>query len=177
MTNDRLFDVLRQIIIAVTGVPECILADPNNPAPDGEYCSVQPQQSLKQRGQANINRTAGVLQQSVEIKAQIECRASVNFYRGDSRTRAARLFQCNKRPDVSALLLSNKLGWAGTGAINNLTALQANNWESRSQIDLVLLYETNDVITINSIESAELTVSDMKNGQETGIYNGVLENG
>ena len=153
MTNDELFDILRPIILSVTGVPEVILANPNAPSPDGEYAAVQPQQSLTERGQANIIRTAGTsTTQNVDVRAQIECTAWVNFYRGDTRSYAQKLKQCNKRPDVSATLFQSNLGWAGTSAINNLTALQSENYESRAQIALYLWYETSDQIEINSIE-------------------------
>lgn len=160
MTNLQLFQILRQIVLSVTDVEECILADQNKPGPrkgskypKGEYAVIQPQQSISERGQANIIRTAkpGALMDN-EVKAQIACTAWVNFYRGDTRTNATKLKQCNKRSDISTLLFKNNLGWSGTSAVQNLTALQSENYESRAQIAINLWYETSDIIEINSIE-------------------------
>lgn len=153
MTNEELFDVLRPIILTVTGVPECILANPNAPAPTGDYAAVQPQQFISERGQAHIVRTAkpGALM-DVEVRAKIACTAWVNFYRGDTRSYAQRLKQCNKRPDISAQLFKANVGWVGTSEVNNLTALQSENFESRAQIAINLWYETSDPIEINTIE-------------------------
>lgn len=54
MTDKEIFLILRPHILRVTGVPECILADPNAQAPTGEYASVRPRQGISERGQANI---------------------------------------------------------------------------------------------------------------------------
>ncbi|MCK5126781.1 MAG: hypothetical protein KAR42_11045 [candidate division Zixibacteria bacterium] len=160
MTNDQLFDILRPIIIAVTGVPECILANPNNPSPTGEYCSIQPTQAVGKRGQPNQVRKTGAPVDSVDvsIRRQIACTANVNFYKGDARHRASLLEGCNKRPDISEILYRAKLGWRSVGPINNLTALHSDNYESRSQININLWYELTDEININSIESSSVEV-------------------
>ncbi len=158
MTNLELFNIMRQIVLIVTGVPEVILANPNAPSPKGEYASIKPKQSISQRGQANIHRKTSTTSQSQDedVRAQIIAECSINFYRGDSaRDRAERLFQCNKRSDISALLFRNGLGWNREGPINDLDALQSNNWEQRAQISIFVMYETTSEITINSIESAE----------------------
>lgn len=174
MTRENLFDIVRQIIMTVTGVPECILADPNAPSPSGEYASVEPMLSLGQRGQANTYREntspvtspiGDVNNVSVDTRAQVMARCSVNFYRGDARYRASRLMQCNKRPDISALLFKNKLGWNGVEPVNDLTALQSNQYEQRSQITLKLMYELLDPVEINAIYSAQIIVENEK-GEE-----------
>lgn len=174
MTREELFDILRPIIITVTGVPECILADPNAPSPNGEYASVEPSQSIRQRGQANIIRTdtapvsspIGLVNNlNVDVRAQIIANCSINFYRGDARGRASRLFQANKRPDISVILFQNNLGWNGTEAINDLTALQSNRQEQRAQITIRLMYETTDPVVINAIYSAQIIVEN-ENGDE-----------
>lgn len=171
MTREQLFDVVRQIILTVTGVPECILADPNAPSPRGEYASVEPMLSLNQRGQANTIRkdTAPVSSPigpvnnvDVDTRAQVIANCSVNFYRGDARYRAGRLFQCNKRPDISTLLFKNKIGWNGTDQVNDLTALQSKRHEQRSQITLRLMYELTDPVEINAIYSAQIIVENEK---------------
>lgn len=165
MNNIQLFDIIRPIILSVTGVPECILADPNAPAPTGEYAAVRPKQSITERGQANIIRTNGTGNElDVDVRAQIIAECSVNFYRGNAVDYAERLKQCNKRPDISEALFRAKLGWNRTSAVNNLTTLQSNNQEQRAQISIFLMYETTDEVTINSIERASFDVQ-----YETGV--------
>lgn len=164
MTSEEIFDILRPIIMTVTGVPECILEYTGTtspaPSPEGIYAAVRPQQSITQRGQANINRSAGTVAQTqqVEVKAQILCKAWINFYRGDAVSLALRLHQCNKRPDVSSILYKAGLGWMGTDAVNNLTELQSENMESRAMIAINLSYETSDPVVINSIEFVPIEV-------------------
>lgn len=68
------------------------------------------------------------------MRAQIVGSCSVNFYRGNALAYARKLHQCNKRPDVSMMLFKSGIGWGGTDAVNNLTALQAANWEPRAQV-------------------------------------------
>lgn len=162
MNSEQIFDIMRPIILSVTGVPECVLANPNESSPLGEYASVQPLQSITQRGQANIVRSNSISPQAidVDVRAQIIAECSINFYRGDSRNRAQKLLQANKRPSVSAALFAAKLGWNRAGPINNLTALQSSDWESRAQISIFLMYETSDQETINSIEKIPYEVQD-----------------
>lgn len=171
MTREQLFDILRPIIISVTGVPECILADPNAPSPSGEYASVEPLLSIRQRGQANIIRTDTALVPSpigpvndsnVDVRAQVIANCSINFYRGDARYRASRLLQANKRPDISVILFQNKIGWNGAEPINDLTALQSNQHEQRAEITIRLMYEIIDPVIINAIYSAQIIVENEK---------------
>lgn len=174
MDREQLFDVIRQIILTVTGVPECILADPNAPSPKGVYASVEPMLSVRQRGQANIHRSdtapvtspIGPVNNSiVDVRAQVIVNCSVNFYRGDARNNASKLFQCNKRPDISALLFQNGIGWNGTDQINDLTALQSNRKEQRSQVTLRLMYELSDPVEINAIYSVQI-ITENEDGDE-----------
>ena len=171
MTREQLFDILRPIILTVTGVPECILADPNAPSPRGEYASVEPLLSIRQRGQANMIRTdtapvsspiGPVNDSNVDVRAQVIANCSINFYRGDPRYRASRLLQANKRPDISAILFQNKIGWNGAEPINDLSALQSHRREQRAQITIRLMYEITDPVIINTIYSAQLIVENEK---------------
>lgn len=171
MTDQEMFAVLRPIIMSVSGVPECILADPNKPAPTGVYASVRPRQTVRERGQDNIYRRNTALVPSpigpvtdleVEVRAQILCDVSVQFYRGTAMQMAESLKQCNKRPSVSAALFKNKIGWNGTGPVNNLTSLQAGAWEQRSEITITLMYETTQKDTINAIYSSEVKIENEK---------------
>jgi hypothetical protein len=130
MTNNDIFAALRPHILNVTGVSECILADPNGPSPDGPYASVRPRQSIRERGQANIIMTDGANDTIVyEIRAQIVASCEINFFRGEAMRYAEMLKECHKRPDVCWPLWKAGIGWGGTEPVNNLTALQASNFE------------------------------------------------
>lgn len=159
MTRDQIFDVLRPIIMSVTGVPECILENPNREAPSGEYAAVNPKMSPKQKGQAIIDRVAkpGMLQ-GVNVRRQVETSVAVNFYRGDSRSRAELLIECHKLPNIADSLFRARIGWGGIGPINDLTSLQSENFESRAHVQIELLHEIAIETDINSIESVEVRV-------------------
>lgn len=163
MTNEELFAILRPIVMLATGVPECILADQagpgSMPAPKGPYATITPRQSVTERGQANIvTRDAPDNQVEVDVRAQIMCAASVNFYRGEALMYAERLKQANKRPDVSVMLFKAKVGWNGADGVNNLTSLQSANFEQRAQITLRLMYETSSLPVVNNILSASVAL-------------------
>lgn len=163
MTNEQLFAILRPIILRVSGVPECILADQNAPSPTGEYASIRPRQSIDQRGQAHIyavNKPGDLV--TVDVRTQVIATASVNFYRGDAMERVERLKECNKRPDVSIDLFKASVRWLGTSVANNLTALQSVNWEQRAQINIRLGYEVSDIADVNNILSASVIVENEK---------------
>jgi len=160
MNDLQLFEMLRSIIMIVTGVPECVLADQNNQAPSGSYAAIKPHQNINQRGQANINYTTVPTANSVtvEVRAQIMATCSVNFYRANANNYAKKLLQANKRPDVSAILFLAGVGWNNAGPVNNLTSLQSANFEERAQISIVLMYETSDPVVINSIEYTSISI-------------------
>lgn len=163
MTNEQLFAILRPIVMTVTGVPECILADQNAKSPTGEYASIRPRQSITQRGQAHIYPVNKIGDQvTVDVRAQVIATATVNFYRGDAMARVERLQECHKRPDISMNLFRAKVRWLGTSAANNLTALQSVNWEQRSQISIRLGYEVSNINDINNILSACIVVENEK---------------
>ena len=167
MTNQELFAKLRPIVMLATGVPECLLADQigpgSMPAPKGAYATNTPRQSVSERGQANIisRNVPGELVE-VDVRAQIMCSASVNFYRGEALMYAERLKQANKRPDVSMMLFKAKIGWNSTDAINNLTSLQSANFEQRAQITIRLMYETSSLPVVNNILSVEVALQNEK---------------
>ena len=167
MTNEELFKKLRPIVMLATGVPECILADQagpgSMPAPKGAYATITPRQYIGERGQANVTTRdiPGDLVES-EVRAQIMCSASINFYRGEALMYAERLKQANKRPDISIMLFKAKIGWNSTDGVNNLTSLQSANFEQRSQITLRLMYEAISISEINNILSVEVALENEK---------------
>lgn len=167
MNRLELFKILQPIVKSVTGVSTVILANQTQsdgtgiPSPSGEYITIEPKQSVAQRGQANIYRANSTtpLSLDVDVRAQIIVEADINVYRGvDAISRVSRLQECNKRPDVSAALRVNKLGWQRVSAPNNLTRMQSGNPEQRAQCYVYLYYETTDEVTINSIESASYAI-------------------
>ena len=72
------------------------------------------------------------------------------------------LKECHKLPSVAWDLFKNKIGWGGTEPVNNLTALQASNFEQRAQIVIKLWYETSNIDDVNNILSASAIVDDEK---------------
>lgn len=167
MTNEELFKKLRPIVMLATGVPECLLADQTGPgsmpAPKGAYATITPRQSVGERGQANVTSRdiPGDLVE-FDVRAQIMCSASVNFYRGEALMYAERLKQANKRPDISIMLFKSKIGWNSTDAVNNLTSLQSANFEQRAQITIRLMYEAISISEINNILSVEVALENEK---------------
>ena len=183
MTNNELYEIIRPIVIAVTGVPQVILADPNRQAPSGVYITVEPQQTVDERGQANVIRTnvpsttpVGLDDVQVDVRAQVIAQCSINvFTRKTGKTNpgaryiAGKLKQADKRPDVMASLINANVNWLRTSAVQNLSALQSRKWDSRAQIDIFLGYETSDVTTINAIYQTSWAIEDDKaNTLETG---------
>lgn len=161
MTNNDIFAALRPHILNVTGISECILADPNGPSPDGPYASVRPRQSIRERGQANIIMTDGANDTIVyEVRAQIVASCEINFFRGEAMRYAEMLKECHKRPDVCWPLWQKGIGWGGTEPVNNLTALQASNFEQRAQIIVKLLYEAVNTVTVNNILHVPFTIGE-----------------
>lgn len=174
MTNNEIFAALRPHILNVTGVSECILADPNGPSPNGPYASVRPRQSIRERGQANIIMTDGANDTIVyEIRAQIVASCEINFFRGEAMRYAEMLKECHKRPDVCWPLWQKGIGWGGTEPVNNLTALQASNFEERSQITIELLYESVNTVTVNNIRRVPFSIAD--GNAEVYFENGTVQ--
>jgi len=163
MTNEELFAILRNVVMTVTGIPECIMADQNVKAPLGPYATIRPRQSIAERGQANIyDKDIAGDKVHTNAKAQVVATCSINFYRGDAMRYAEMLKQCNKRPDISMALFRAKIGWLGTDAVNNLTSLQSSNWEQRSNINVRIMYEVDNIAEINNILHFALEIQDEK---------------
>jgi hypothetical protein len=167
MTNEELFKKLRPIVMLATGVPECILADQagpgSMPAPKGAYATITPRQYVGERGQANVtSRDVPGDQVEFDVRAQIMCSASINFYRGEALMYAERLKQANKRPDISIMLFKSKIGWNSADGVNNLTSLQSGNFEQRAQITIRLMYEAISLSEINNILSVSVSLENEK---------------
>lgn len=167
MTNEELFKKLRPIVMLATGVPECLLADQTGPgsmpSPKGAYATITPRQYVGERGQANVtSRDIPDNKVEFDVRAQIMCSASINFYRGEALMYAERLKQANKRPDISMMLFKSKIGWNSADGVNNLTSLQSANFEQRAQITIRLMYEAISISEINNILSASVAFENEK---------------
>lgn len=144
MTREELFVILRPAVLS-TGVPECILADPNEDAPDGEYASVElfPISEIGQGGQSwkeidSVDENQDYKDLEITIKQSQEIQVSVNFYRGNARDYAPKLMQAVYIPSINESMIVNKLGWMRTGPVNNLTALNQAVYEPRAQVDIFI---------------------------------------
>ena len=158
MTRLELYNIMYPIVKLATGIPITIIANDNHGAPAGSYCSIEPFADIGERGQANQSHTKnGTLDADVIIKRQLVVQVSVNFYRDNAKWYASRLKQCNKRPDVQALLRAAGIGWNNTSNVRDLTSLQSGKYEQRSQIAITLWYEdVLDTIAINAINVVPL---------------------
>lgn len=185
MTELELFKVLRKIVIDVTGVPECIMAEQSAPAPEGAYAMIESKQSISQRGQANIIRKnveppeANLVE--VDVRAQLIAEMVVKFFREDTAQEFSpfdlceRLKQCNKRPDISAHLFTNKVGWQSSGPVIDLTGIQSINVEARCQMSIFLMYENTDPVEINNILKVPYDVETIIDDEVETLASGTIE--
>ncbi len=163
MTDLELFNLMRPIIMDITGVPECIMTDPNEKAPSGPYAAFKPKRNTTNRGQPNVTRKNGVgATIDVKVEPQLITECVIDFYRTGARDYAQLLEGANKYPDVSRALFLARTGWQKTGPMQDLTALQADNQEERSQISVFLMYSPERTVAINSIERVRVDVEDHK---------------
>ena len=169
MTSHELYQLVRTIVLNVTGMPEAIKAEQGAPSPSGEYATIKTTTGRRQHGQAIIKRSNTALVDSPigpvhdvnqEIKPQVIAQAIINFYRGNAHDYAESLLGANKRADISALLFQSGVGWQRAEGPTDLTALQSNEFEPRAQITLQLMYEQSYSETINSIYSVEVITED-----------------
>ena len=160
MTDEELYLVLRQIVMQVTGVSMCILADTNQNAPVTDYCAIRPRAAVTERGQANVTTKTDTVNKQVvtTVRQQLIVSADCDFYRGAAIQMAGKLKQANKLPTVSGILTKAGIGWADTSSVVNLTALQSNNMEQRAQITIRLFMEEVITDSVNTIESVKVTV-------------------
>lgn len=165
MTNEQIFAILRPHVMALTGVPECILYAQNQDAPAGEYASIQPRYAVEERGQANIYRK-DVIDDQVEtdVKPQIMMTVIVEFFRGSANERAQRLLQMGKVGTVTWDLFKHKMSIRNTSGILDLTALQSNNYEQRARIELYLWMESSTAYAVNNILGTKI-IAEKEDGQ------------
>ena len=167
MTREELFDILRPIVIAKTGVTECILADPNATAPSGEYAAIEPFSNISEVGTGGtytetVDAEDGSDYQDIEvtIRSSQEVTVSVNFYRGNARDYAPKLMQADKFPSTQETMLINGLGWMRTSEVNNLTSLNQGQQEPRAQLYIYLRRMESMSETVQQIYTVETQGAD-----------------
>lgn len=168
MTREELFQILRPIVVNVTGVAQVILANQSTKAPAGEYCTIEPFSNLAQLGRGNVKRDAVPAQDDnpdfedlrETLTVSIEATVSVNFYRGNAQDYAHKLMFCDQRSAVSDYLFEKGVGWMGTDAVNNLTMLNSGQYEQRSQINIRVRFKQEQQDFVQAIYEVPWVIED-----------------
>lgn len=164
MTNYEIYTVMRQIVMKVTGLKQVYLADQAVQAPSGTYATIRVAQGVQPMALGTVRRTYDKEKQTVTetVSCPVRYDIPVNFYRDGAMDYAPMLINCSRLSGVHALLLSKRLGWAGSDPVQNLTALQSSEQEERAVIVVHLVGEKKVSQTVNSIEAARIIVEDEK---------------
>lgn len=165
MTNLEIYKIVREIVLQVTGVPNVIRSNPNAPSPDGEYCAISVTQTTRQRSEPavrmkNTPQAGGYIGVRHELVANCETDVSINFYRGNAHEYARKMFGANKLPSISELLYRKEVRWLKSSAVNNLNALQSENWESRAQLSVTMMYKEISFEDTNAIYKVPIQIQD-----------------
>lgn len=159
MTNDDLFSIVRQIVILATGLGDgkVVIRDGNTGSPPGEYCAIEingPSRRYAKGGSVFTNvgpvmsPIGNVYDVNQEVRQSIIRDVSLNFYRGNANDHAVKILGAKQRIDVHTLLLTKGVGWISTGPVNDLTALQSNQYEQRAEVTVSMAtLETQNVVT------------------------------
>lgn len=164
MTNYDIYTVMRQIVMKVTGLKQVYLADQAVQAPSGTYATIRVAQGVQPMALGTVRRTYDKEKQTVTetVSCPVRYDIPVNFYRAGAMDYAPMLINCSRLSGVHALLLSKRLGWAGSDPVQNLTALQSSEQEERAVIVVHLVGEKKISETVNTIEAARIVVEDEK---------------
>lgn len=164
MTNYEIYTVMRQIVMKVTGLKQVYLADQAVQAPSGTYATIRVAQGVQPMALGTVRRTYDKEKQTVTetVSCPVRYDIPVNFYRAGAMDYAPMLINCSRLSGVHALLLSKRLGWAGSDPVQNLTALQSSEQEERAVIVVHLVGEKKVSEIVNTIEAARIIVEDEK---------------
>ena len=107
-----IYKTLRTIILNVTGVSECILAEQNAPAPQSDYASIFINKSVENHNRPYLDYTFNNqdLTLSNAVIKDLVMTVQVDFYREHANQKARLLKDCQYMPSVSNLLNSSKIG-------------------------------------------------------------------
>ena len=164
MTNYDIYTVMRQIVMKVTGLKQVYLADQAVQAPSGAYATIRVSQGVQPMALGSVRRAYDKEKQTVTetVSCPVRYDIPVNFYRAGAMDYAPMLINCSRLSGVHALLLSKRLGWAGSDPVQNLTALQSSEQEERAVIVVHLVGEKKVSEVVNTIEAARIIVEDEK---------------
>jgi hypothetical protein len=168
MTREELFQILRPIVVNVTGVAQVILANQSTKAPTGEYCTIEPFSNLTQLGRGHLKREnipavdgdSNFEDLGETLTVSMEAVMSVNFYRGNAQDYAQKLMFCDQRSAVSEYLFENVVGWMGCDPVNNLTMLNSGQYEQRSQMNIRVRFKQEQTDSIQAIYEASWIAED-----------------
>lgn len=157
MTDQEIFALLRPHIMRVTGVPELILYAQNQNAPKDPYGSLQVRSAIDERGQAITHKTYIKAEErfEIDVRPQMALTCVAEFFRGDAKLYAQRLLQMGKREDVIWPLFREGISIRNVGAVMDLTALQASNFEQRARVEIHLWLEGSSKYEINAITGVQ----------------------
>jgi len=161
MEKMAVFKALREIVMFVTRVPQCVIADTPIEAPKGAYATIRVMDGVRptaKGGTLNVANPDGTMTVYQVIPTIFEC--SVNFYRGEALSYAAALANCSRLPTVHGILYRSELGWVESDPVQNLTAIQMNRSEQRAQVTVRLVGEIILDDSVGTIEHVGMAVTD-----------------
>ncbi len=165
MTSEEVFSILREVILSVTGVEECIQANPNGQAPKGEYASVMVSDQVvpQSRGSVyqKVDEEAGTMEYKTKYPAVRQ--VTVNFWRGKAIDRATKLTRIHYLPAISDHFLAAGIGISEVSSVQNLTALQSNQMEERAAVTMSVVTMEEVSETVGIIKRLNGIVVDEKN--------------
>lgn len=168
MNTLTVYKALRQIVMNLTDVEECYLADQNTPVQGGNYATIRIAESIRPTAKSGVIRSYNKKDRTIteQLRFPVVYSATVNFYRGDAMRNASRLINCSLLSSVHDILLRNGLGWVDTDPVQNLTALQSNRQEQRAVIVVRLVGTQITTETVQTIERIpSITVEDEKHDE------------
>ena len=167
-----LFEALREVVMRATGVSECILADQNAAAPQGDYATIRISDNMSEniRPQESYSESADSNSDLLEfsLKTSLISSVHINFYRDGALSKAAMLVGCTRIPSISNIITRAKLGIMRFGSVINTTALQSDRTEERATIKIEVAYERLYTEEIAPIKSVGFTVTDDRGNTITG---------
>ena len=163
MNKIDLFRVLRPIVMRVTGVPECIMADPNAQAPTGSYCAIRTHSHVRKWSEGvQVHKVTDRRTIETTIRQQLVDEATIEFYRDGAIDYAQKLFDARSLPSVTDDLMRHKVGVSEVQPVQNLTTLFNGKQEERASIAFTLFYEHLIHDEVNTIEQVGVVIEDEK---------------
>lgn len=105
-------------------------------------------------------------------EGQREVLASINFYRGDAVSKAAKLQTLLSKSRATALMQELGLGLVSTSGVRNLGQTVGTKWEDRAQIDItfyVVASETDNLQTYGEFPF-EVSTADVSGNTTTNTF-------